>query len=168
MLKRATVEKGIRISELARETGVHVETIRYYQAIGLLHRPHREHGRIRRYAADDLKRVRFIKRAQALGFSLEEIALLLGLSDGEHCAETKTLAEKKLAMVEKKIDDLAAIQKALQGLVTKCSKGSRGSGCPIIDALAEDTVSASNPPAFRAAPASAPMRAHPVPMRRRF
>jgi len=168
MLKRATVEKGIRISELARETGVHVETIRYYQAIGLLHRPRREHGRIRRYGADDLKRVRFIKRAQALGFSLEEIALLLGLSDGEHCAETKTLAEKKLAMVEKKIDDLAAIQKALQGLVTKCSKGSRGSGCPIIDALAEDTVSASNPPAFRAAPASAPMRAHPVPMRRRF
>lgn len=168
MLKRATVEKGIRISELAREAGVHVETIRYYQAIGLLHRPHREHGRIRRYAADDLKRVRFIKRAQALGFSLDEVALLLGLSDGEHCAETKALAEKKLAMVEGKIADLAAIQKALKVLVNACAKGGQGRGCPIIDALAEDTVSASNPPAFRAAPASAPMRAHPVPMRRRF
>ena len=90
------------------------------------------------YAADDLKRVRFITRAQALGFSLEEIALLLGLSDGEHGAETKALAEKKLAMVEEKLGDLAAIQKALRGLVNECSKGSRKSGCPIIDALAAE------------------------------
>lgn len=139
MLKHVAVEKGIRISELAKEAGVHVETIRYYQGIGLLPRPRREHGRIRRYDSADLKRVRFIKRAQALGFSLEEIALLLGLSDGKHCAETKGLAEKKLAVVEQKKNDLAAIQKALKGLVAECSKGSRGSGCPIIDALAEDS-----------------------------
>lgn len=138
MSKRAAVEKGIRISELAKEAGVHVETIRYYQSIGLLPRPRREHGRIRRYVADDLKRVRFIKRAQALGFSLEEIALLLGLSDGEHCAETKVLAEKKRAMVEEKMSDLAAIEKALTGLIAECSKGSRKSGCPIIDALAAE------------------------------
>jgi MerR family transcriptional regulator, mercuric resistance operon regulatory protein len=138
MLKRAADEKGIRISELAGVAGVHVETIRYYQGIGLLPRPRREHGRIRRYGADDLKRVRFIKRAQALGFSLEEIALLLGLSNGEHCAETQALAEKKLAMVEGKISDLAAIRKALKGLITECSKGSRRSGCPIIGALAAD------------------------------
>ncbi len=138
MMERATVEKGIRISELAREAGVHVETIRYYQGIGLLPRPRREHGRIRRYLADDLKRVRFIKRAQALGFSLEEIALLLGLSDGEHCAETQALAEKKLTVVEEKINDLAAIQNALKGLISECSKGSRKSGCPIIDTLAAE------------------------------
>jgi MerR family transcriptional regulator, mercuric resistance operon regulatory protein len=138
MLQRANVEKGIRISELARTAGVHVETIRYYQGIGLLSRPRRELGRIRRYGEDDLKRVRFIKRAQALGFSLEEIALLLGLSDGEHCAETQALAEKKVAMVDEKIADLAAIQNALKGLVTECSKGSRRSGCPIIDALAAE------------------------------
>jgi MerR family transcriptional regulator, mercuric resistance operon regulatory protein len=138
MLQRANVEKGIRISELAKTAGVHVETIRYYQGIGLLPRPRREHGHIRRYGADDLKRVRFIKRAQALGFSLEEIALLLGLSDGEHCAETQALAEKKLAMVDEKIADLAAIQNALKGLVKECSKGSRRSGCPIIDALAAE------------------------------
>jgi MerR family mercuric resistance operon transcriptional regulator len=137
MLQRATVEKGIRISELARKAGVHVETIRYYQAIGLLHRPHRDHGRIRRYGADDLKRVRFIKRAQALGFSLEEVALLLSLSDGEHCAETRVLAEKKLGMVQEKIDDLVAIRKSLRGLVVECSIGGGGRGCPIIDALEE-------------------------------
>jgi len=138
MLNQVAVKKSIRISELADRAGVHVETIRYYQGIGLLPRPNRDHGRIRRYGADDLNRLRFIKRAQALGFSLDEVALLLGLSVGEHCAETKALAEKKLAMVEGKIADLAAIQKALRGLVTKCSKGSRSSGCPIIDALAED------------------------------
>jgi MerR family transcriptional regulator, mercuric resistance operon regulatory protein len=138
MLKRTAQEKGIRISELAKAAGVHVETIRYYQGIGLLPRPRREHGRIRRYDSDDLKQLRFIKRAQALGFSLEEIALLLGLSDGEHCAETKVLAEKKLAMVDEKISDLAAIQKVLTGLVHECARGSRKSGCPIIDALAAE------------------------------
>lgn len=138
MIKPESVEKGIRISELAKEAGVHVETIRYYQGIGLMPRPGRKHGRIRRYGARDLKRVRFIKRAQALGFSLEEIALLLGLSVGDHCAETKALAETKLAMVEEKISDLAAIRNVLAGLVSECAKGSRKSGCPIIDVLAAE------------------------------
>ena len=98
----------------------------------------RDYGSIRRYSADDLKRVRFIRRARALGFALDEVALLLGLSDGRHCGETKALAEKKLAMVDEKMTDLAAIQKALRSLVKQCSKGSRGCGCPIIDALAQD------------------------------
>lgn len=136
MLRPATGKKSLRISELANTAGVHVETIRYYQSIELLPRPDRAHGRIRRYGGEDLKRVRFIKRAQVLGFSLDEVAALLGLSDGRHCAETKALAEKKLAMVEGKINDLAAIEKALKGLITECSKGSRKSGCPIIEALA--------------------------------
>jgi len=132
--------KSNRISELAEQAGVHVETIRYYQAIGLLSRPRREHGSIRRYGPADLKRVRFIKRAQALGFSLEEVALLLGLTDGEHCGEAKALAERKLAMVSEKIRDLAAIQRALKGLVSECARGGPGRGCPIIDALAEEAV----------------------------
>jgi MerR family mercuric resistance operon transcriptional regulator len=130
--------RGIAIGPLAETAEVNVETIRYYQRIGLLPLPKRNYGRIRRYSVDDLMRVRFIKRAQALGFSLDEVALLLGLSDGKHCAETKALAQKKLAMVEEKIADLAAIQKALKGLVTQCAKGSRGCGCPIIDALVKD------------------------------
>ena len=138
MIKPESVEKGIRISELAKEAGVHVETIRYYQGIGLLPRPRRGRGTIRRYGADELKRVRFIKRAQALGFSLAEIALLLGLSVGDHCAETKALAEMKLAMVEEKISDLAAIRNVLAGLVGECARGSRKSGCPIIGALAAE------------------------------
>lgn len=129
---------GITVGQLARAAAVNVETVRYYQRIGLLSLPSRDYGSIRRYLADDLKRVRFIKRAQRLGFSLDEVALLLGLSDGKHCAETKVLAQKKLSVVEEKIADLAVIQKALKGLVAKCSKGSRGCGCPVIDALIED------------------------------
>ena len=131
-------ESGITVGRLARAAAVNVETVRYYQRIGLLPRPSRNFGSIRRYLPEDLKRIRFIKRAQKLGFSLDEVALLLGLSDGRHCAETKMLAQKKLALVEEKIADLAAIQKALKGLVTKCAMGSRGSGCPVIDVLIED------------------------------
>lgn len=139
MSKTTITGNGITIGRLAQAAEVNVETIRYYQRIGLLPLPSRDYGNIRRYFSDDLMRVRFIKRAQALGFSLDEVALLLGLSDGKHCAETKALAEKKLTVVEEKMSDLAAMQKALRGLVTKCSKGSRGCGCPIIDALAEDS-----------------------------
>lgn len=135
MSKPATPGTGITVGQLAEAAEVNVETIRYYQRIGLLSLPKRDYGSIRRYFADDLKRVRFVKRAQALGFSLDEIALLLGLSDGKHCAETKALAEKKLALVEAKISDLVAMRASLKGLVAKCAKGSRGCGCPIIDAL---------------------------------
>ncbi len=108
MLKPAAPGTGITVGQLAEAAEVNVETIRYYQRIGLLPLPKKDHGSIRRYSADDLKRLRFVKRAQALGFSLSEVALLLGLSDGKHCAETKMLAEKKLARVEAKISDLAA------------------------------------------------------------
>jgi len=117
---------------------VNVETIRYYQRIGLLELPARNFGGIRRYSAFDLKRVRFVRRAQALGFALDEVAILLGLSDGRHCAQTRAMAEKKLTMVKKKIADLTAIEKAMRGLVRRCAKGSRGRGCPIIEALAKD------------------------------
>jgi len=129
---------GITIGQLARAAAVNVETVRYYQRIGLLPMPRRDYGSIRRYLPDDLKRIRFIKRAQNLGFSLDEVAVLLGLSDGRHCKETKALAQKRLTVVEEKIADLEAIQKALKGLVAKCARGSRGCGCPVIDALIEE------------------------------
>ncbi len=138
MPDKAITASGVTIGRLAQAAEVNVETIRYYQRIGLLPLPDRTYGSIRRYSEPDLKRIRFIKRAQALGFSLEEVALLLELSDGKHCTETKELAEKKLAMVKTKIDDLAAIRKSLQDLVAQCAKGSRGCGCPIIDTLIEE------------------------------
>lgn len=131
-------QAALTIGRLARSAGVNIQTIRFYQRLGLIAEPPKPLGGMRHYPSDTVGRVRFVKRAQALGFSLDEIALLLGLSDGKHCAETKGLAEKKLAMVEQKMNDLAAIQKALKGLVAECSKGSRRSGCPIIDALAAE------------------------------
>lgn len=137
-MSQQTTTTGITVGQLARAAAVNVETVRYYQRIGLLPMPRRDYGSIRRYLADDLKRIRFIRRAQKLGFSLDEVALLLGLSDGRHCAETKALAATRLAVVEEKIADLAAIRQALKSLVAKCSRGSRSRGCPVIDALIED------------------------------
>lgn len=133
-------KKGLPIGRLAKKSGVNVETIRYYQRIGLVEEPAKPARGYRQYPAGTVDRVRFIKRAQVLGFSLNEITLLLGLSDGKHCADTEALAKKKLTTVEQKIADLAAIKKTLAALIAQCSEGSRGYGCPIIDTLVDDEV----------------------------
>lgn len=129
----------VKIGALAEQTGVHVETIRYYQNLGLMPKPARAHGSVRRYGPEAADRLRFIKRAQGLGFSLDEVRLLLDLSVGEHCAETRTFAEQKRALVEKKLADLRSIQAALDKLIRACGTGRKGRGCPIIDSLSGDT-----------------------------
>lgn len=126
------------IGRLALSAGVHVETIRYYQRLGLMPLPARAYGTIRHYGPMDLKRLRFIKRAQKLGFSLEEIALLVGLAVGEHCAETKSLAEKKVFLVKDKLKALQTIQNVLDELIHACGTGKSGCGCPIIESLSDD------------------------------
>lgn len=131
-------DPGIKIGALSEQTGVHLETIRYYQRLGLMPTPDRSRGTIRRYGLDAASRLRFIKRAQALGFSLDEVKLLLDLSAGEHCAETKTLAQRKKKLVDQKIADLRAIQAALDKLVRACGTGRQGRGCPIIESLSSE------------------------------
>lgn len=126
---------SITIGALARAAGVNVETIRYYQRRGLLKEPEKPLGGIRRYSMDSVGRVRFIKRAQALGFTLEEIASLLKLEDGRHCAETRDLAARKLALIEARIVDLKAMEKALKGLIRECDAGSQSQSCPLIASL---------------------------------
>jgi MerR family mercuric resistance operon transcriptional regulator len=126
---------GMTIGRLAEETGVHFETIRYYQRLGLIPTPPKPPGSVRRYTNDAVERLRFIRRAQGLGFSLEEVKLLLELATGEHCAETRTLAQRKLRVVEDRIAELRRIEAALQKLVHACGSGSRGHGCPIIENL---------------------------------
>lgn len=128
----------MKIGALAKQSGVHVETIRYYQALGLIPRPARAPGAVRRYGKDARDRLRFIKRAQGLGFSLDEVKLLLDLSIGEHCRETRVLAEKKRELVDKKIADLRGIQSALNSLIKACCSGKRGQGCPIIASLSAE------------------------------
>ncbi len=128
-------EKNFTIGQLAKTAGVNVETVRYYHRIGLMPAPEREYGSIRHYPGDSLRRLRFIKRAQRLGFALEEVSALLTLDDGTHCAETKALAEQKLALVTQKIADLSVIETNLRGFIHACCKVSGGCGCPMIDAL---------------------------------
>lgn len=134
-LQTLNSETGMTIGQLASAGGVNVETIRYYQREKLLRTPQRSPGSIRRYSEEELNRLLFIKRAQVLGFSLTEITLLLQLAEGEHCAETQALAEKKLGMVEQKLADLLAIESALTKLIASCRRGKNDCGCPIIYSL---------------------------------
>ncbi len=117
----------LTIGRLARAAGVNVETVRYYQRRNLMSRP----GRY--YAAEQLTRLRFIKRAQELGFTLKEIAELLRL-DGAACGEARGLAERKRADIEARLKDLTAMRRALNRLIRTCRTGKTPS-CPLLDTL---------------------------------
>lgn len=127
----------LTIGVLAEVAGVNVETIRFYQRKGLIQEPHRPLGSIRRYGDSDLARVRFIKSAQRLGFSLDEVAELLRLEDGSHCAEARMQAERKLADVRARLVDLHRIEAVLEDLVQRCCAAHGEVRCPIIQALRE-------------------------------
>lgn len=117
--------------------GVNLETIRFYQRSGLIDEPARPETGYRMYGQEVVQRIRFIKRAQALGFSLEEIAVLLHLDGATVCVKTRDLAWRKLGMVESKLEDLRKIQLALVEMIGKCESPQAGGRCPIIDALIE-------------------------------
>ena len=108
--------KDLTIGVFAKAAGVNVETIRFYQRKGLLPEPEKPYGSIRRYGEADVTRVRFVKSAQRLGFSLDEIAELLRLDDGTHCEEASHLAEHKLQDVREKMADLARMEAVLRQL----------------------------------------------------
>ncbi|GAB4466744.1 MAG: Hg(II)-responsive transcriptional regulator [Burkholderiaceae bacterium] len=127
--------ENITIGALARAAGVNVETIRFYQRRGLLAEPPRRYGSVRRYSAADVARVRFVKSAQRLGFSLDEIADLLRLQDGAHCDEARALAERRLADVRARRRDLQRIEDALAGLVARCCEATGSVACPLIETL---------------------------------
>jgi MerR family mercuric resistance operon transcriptional regulator len=128
---------GATIGALAETAGVNVETIRFYQRKGLMPEPQKPYGSIRRYGAAELARVRFIKSAQRLGFSLEEIGELLKLEDGARCSEARQLAEQKLVDVRQKLSDLQRIESVLAGLVARCSAARGRVNCPLIASLQE-------------------------------
>ena len=124
----------LTIGKLADAAGVNVETIRYYQRRGLLKEPAKPRDGYRHYSSDAPQRVRFIKRAQALGFTLDEIGGLLQLDVAHACDETRAVATRKLELIEQKMADLARVQRALTNLVSECKRGS-GRACPIIETL---------------------------------
>ncbi|MGB6486273.1 MAG: Hg(II)-responsive transcriptional regulator [Steroidobacteraceae bacterium] len=128
------------IGALARQAGVNVETIRYYQRRGLVPEPAKPLGGIRHYAPEHVQRLRFIKRAQQLGFSLEEVGDLLSLEDGLHCREVEEIAGQKLATVRQRIAQLKTIESALATLVRRCSSNKGRVRCPLIAALESATA----------------------------
>jgi MerR family mercuric resistance operon transcriptional regulator len=125
----------LTIGGIAEAAGVNVETIRFYQRKGLLAEPDKPYGSIRRYGATDVARVKFVKAAQRLGFSLDEVAGLLTLDDGTHCNEARELAEQKLADVRAKLADLRRIEWVLATLVRDCGARRGTVPCPLISAL---------------------------------
>ncbi len=127
--------ENLTIGALAIQAQVGIETIRFYQRKGLMRKPERLAGTVRRYGQQDLGRVRFIKSAQRLGFSLDEIAQLLTLEDGAHCNEAREQAELKLADVRAKLVDLQRIETALVDLVDRCCAARGNVRCPLIATL---------------------------------
>ncbi|MBU0541615.1 MAG: MerR family transcriptional regulator [Gammaproteobacteria bacterium] len=128
----------LSIGGLAQAAGVNVETIRYYQRVGMLVQPDKPVQGARRYSEHDVKQIRFIKRAQALGFTLSEVAELFLLGNASACRETQALAEIKLECIGARINDLIKIQNTLLQLVARCSVTDQSTNCPIIEALVSD------------------------------
>ncbi|RXZ42219.1 Hg(II)-responsive transcriptional regulator [Crenobacter cavernae] len=130
--------EALTIGRVAKLAGVNVETIRYYQRRGLLAEPDKPTGGYRRYPAEVVKRLRFIRRAQALGFTLDEVAGLLRLDEACACAQTRELATHKVALIDQKLAGLTAMRQALADLVGQCDAGQSATDCPIIQVLVRD------------------------------
>ncbi len=129
----------VTIGALSKQTGCHIETVRYYERIGVLLKPPRTEGGYRLYGREHIKRLMFVRRSRELGFSLGEIRTLLKLVDGKQytCREVKTLMEEHLGDIKKKISDLKRLQKTLADISSQC-EGGMVPECPIIDALFEE------------------------------
>lgn len=134
---------GMTIAALAHEGGVGVETVRYYQRRGLLDEPDRPTGAgagggIRRYGTDDARRLRFIRSAQAAGFTLEQIGELLALDATDDRARARQLAHEQMAALDAKIAELEQARASLRRLASECGSGSAGP-CPILTAFDSPT-----------------------------
>ena len=126
----------LTIGKVAAAAAVNVETIRFYQRRGLLTEPPKSQGGFRYYEDATIARVRFVKRAQALGFSLEEVMGLLALEESNACGPTHDAAVRKLQLVDERIKDLKRIRSTLKKLVQQCEAGPGAVSCPIIESLA--------------------------------
>jgi len=126
---------SMTIGTLVAAVVVNLETMRFYQRKGLMPKPIRAQGSVRRYGQPALDRVRFIKSEQRLRFSLDEVTHLLKLEDGTHCTEARSLDEQKLVDVSAKLADLQRIELVLQQLVKRCRSARGTVNCPIIESL---------------------------------
>ncbi len=132
----------LTIGQLAKKANVNLETIRYYERRGLIPEPPRNKSGHRQYSREEVMRTKFIKRSQALGFSLKEISELLSLrvAPGMTCGEVKTRVEAKTKDIEKRIADLEEMRGALERLSKKCTGQGPISKCPILDEIGSNRV----------------------------
>jgi len=128
---------GLSIGEVAEQARVHVETLRYYERRGIVEKPPRTPSNYRAYPRETVARVRFVKRAQELGFTLAETKDLLSLRTAPRAcrADVRTRAEAKIRDIDRKMRDLRRMKKALSALVADCSGRGSTSPCPILEAL---------------------------------
>ncbi len=130
--------RELTIGTVAKACSVNVETVRYYQRRGLIEAPRRPSGGVRRYGEDTVRRLRFIRRAQALGFTLAQIAELLRLERTPDCNRARKLAAAKLADVKHKLADLERVRRSLAALVTACAAERDPRSCPIVESLSSE------------------------------
>lgn len=133
-----TNTRGYAIGEMSKRSGVNIETVRYYERIGIMPKPDRTSGGNRQYNHDQLKRLSFIKTSRELGFSIEEIRALLEMVDRQDftCGEVHGLTIEHLTSVREKINGLRKLEKALVGMAAECSQGDVPD-CPILETLFE-------------------------------
>ena len=127
--------KPLTIGHLARMAGVNIETVRYYQRTGLIDEPPKPGSGYRIYPPRTIERIKFIKRAQGLGFSLKEINELLELGDG-HCEDVRVKAEQKRDHIDQQINELTKLRNTLDTLINNCQNTDDSVHCPIIETLA--------------------------------
>src|SRR5262245_7597479 len=134
----------LTIGALSRRTGANIETIRYYERIGILPKPPRSTGGHRLYTNEHRQRLVFIRRARELGFSLDQVRVLLGLAGGRRttCAKVKSLTEQHIADIRQRMKDLKRLERLLCDMVAQC-RGDEVPDCPILEALALGAQSAN-------------------------
>ena len=138
---------AMTIGRLAQAALVNIETVRYYQRLGLLEEPDKPADGYRRYAPHQIRRLQFIKRAQALGFTLAEVGDLLRLQTGHMCTDTRGLATRKLQLIDQRMAGLAAMRQTLADLIQQCDTEGADDVCPVIDALSgAPKTGVANPP----------------------
>jgi Hg(II)-responsive transcriptional regulator len=127
----------MRTGEVAREAGVNIDTLRYYERRGLIEEPERTGAGYREYPSEAVRIIRFIKRAQHLGFTLHEVEELLHLREdqGSTCADVRDAARTKIADIDHKVESLLAMKQALAVLVKSCARKGQTRECPILEAL---------------------------------
>jgi MerR family mercuric resistance operon transcriptional regulator len=133
---------GVTIARAAEAASVGVETVRYYERRGLIPQPTQRLGSYRRYGRNHVARIRFIKRAQELGFSLEEIQTLLTLQDGTNRTKIQQIATVRLTEIRSRLGDLRRMERLLARLLEHCRDG-KGAKCPIIEAIAGKEIPGS-------------------------